>query len=47
PHQTLDMDLAIQSLQKLTRYEIERVICYHGGLCREDPNQQIAKWAGS
>lgn len=47
PHQTLDMDLAIQSLQKLTRYEIERVICYHGGLCREDPNRQIAKWAGS
>jgi hypothetical protein len=39
------MDVAIQSLKKLTQYDIEAVICYHGGLYREDVNRRIAELA--
>jgi glyoxylase-like metal-dependent hydrolase (beta-lactamase superfamily II) len=45
PQHTLDMDVAIQSLKKLTQYDIEAVICYHGGLYREDVNRRIAELA--
>ncbi|MGE5415673.1 MAG: MBL fold metallo-hydrolase [Acidobacteriota bacterium] len=44
---TFDMDLALQSLKKLTRYDIEYVICYHGGLCKGAMNQRIAEIASS
>ncbi|MGE7767065.1 MBL fold metallo-hydrolase [Peribacillus sp. NPDC096540] len=30
---TLDMDTAISSLDKFLIYDIESVICYHGGVC--------------
>jgi glyoxylase-like metal-dependent hydrolase (beta-lactamase superfamily II) len=42
PQHTPNMDLALKSLQKLTQYDIERVITYHGGLYTENPNQKIA-----
>jgi glyoxylase-like metal-dependent hydrolase (beta-lactamase superfamily II) len=45
PHSTLDMNLAINSLKKLTQYDIETVICYHGGLYKGDANQRIAELA--
>jgi glyoxylase-like metal-dependent hydrolase (beta-lactamase superfamily II) len=45
PQQTLDLALAIQSLQKLADYDIETVICYHGGLYRGDANGRIAELA--
>lgn len=45
PQYTLDMDVAIQSLKKLTQYDIEAVICYHGGLYRENVNHRIAELA--
>lgn len=45
PQYTLDMDVAIQSLKKLTQYDIEAVICYHGGLYRENVNRRIAELA--
>jgi glyoxylase-like metal-dependent hydrolase (beta-lactamase superfamily II) len=41
PEHTHDMDLAIQSLKKLTQYDIETVICYHGGLYKDRVNQRI------
>ncbi|MDN4593890.1 MBL fold metallo-hydrolase [Polycladomyces subterraneus] len=45
PQYTLDMDVAIQSLKKLAQYDIEAVICYHGGLYRENVNRRIAELA--
>lgn len=36
PRHTLDMKQAIDSLKKLLDYDIESVICYHGGLYKGD-----------
>ncbi len=47
PQATLDMPLALQSLKKLTRYDIETVICYHGGLYAAGANQRLAELASS
>jgi hypothetical protein len=44
-HFNFDNDLAIKSLKKLSQYDIESVICYHGGLYRVNPNQRIAELA--
>jgi glyoxylase-like metal-dependent hydrolase (beta-lactamase superfamily II) len=41
----IDNDLAAQSLNKLTCYDIDTVICYHGGLYHKDVNHWIAKLA--
>lgn len=38
---TPDMPLALASLKKFTAYDIDRVICYHGGLCNEQVNEQF------
>jgi glyoxylase-like metal-dependent hydrolase (beta-lactamase superfamily II) len=47
PNASVDADrtLAGTSLQKLAQYEIETVICYHGGLFRGSANQRIAELA--
>ncbi|ASS73703.1 MBL fold metallo-hydrolase [Tumebacillus algifaecis] len=45
PDYTLDMDTAIHSLQTLTRYDIETVICYHGGLFNDQANRRLAQLA--
>jgi glyoxylase-like metal-dependent hydrolase (beta-lactamase superfamily II) len=45
PQYTADIDTAIQSLHKLIDYDIETVICYHGGVYRNNPNQRIAELA--
>jgi glyoxylase-like metal-dependent hydrolase (beta-lactamase superfamily II) len=45
PQATPDMDTAMKSLQKLTRYDIETVICYHGGVYQDHANQRIAELA--
>jgi glyoxylase-like metal-dependent hydrolase (beta-lactamase superfamily II) len=37
-----DMELSLKSLKKLTKYDIEKVICYHGGLYEGDANKRIA-----
>lgn len=39
----LDPDLAARSLKKLTRYDIEAVVCYHGGLYTDDANRSITE----
>lgn len=36
PNFTLDMPTAIKSLEKLLDYDIENVVCYHGGLVTGD-----------
>jgi glyoxylase-like metal-dependent hydrolase (beta-lactamase superfamily II) len=36
-----DIDTANASLEKLTQYDIETVICYHGGYFRDNVNQRI------
>jgi len=41
PSINFDTALSIKSLKKLTKYDIETVICYHGGLYNENANQRI------
>jgi glyoxylase-like metal-dependent hydrolase (beta-lactamase superfamily II) len=43
PQVTYDIGLAAQSIQKLTQYDIESVICYHGGLYKGNANKRIAE----
>lgn len=38
-----DMDLSMKSLKKLTQYDIETVICYHGGIYKDKVNERIAE----
>jgi glyoxylase-like metal-dependent hydrolase (beta-lactamase superfamily II) len=45
PQHNYDTSLAIESLKKLAEYEIEAVICYHGGMYKGDVNQRIAQIA--
>jgi glyoxylase-like metal-dependent hydrolase (beta-lactamase superfamily II) len=45
PQFTFDMDMALNSLKKLAKYDIEKVICYHGGLFTDHANQRIAELA--
>lgn len=45
PQATLDMPLAIQSLKRLAQYDIETVICYHGGPYTGGANQRLAELA--
>ncbi len=42
-----DRDLYKQSLKKLTRYDIETVICYHGGIYRERSSRRIGDLAST
>ena len=47
PGATYDMDAALKSLKKLTRYDIETVVCYHGGVYRDNPNKHLAELASA
>jgi len=38
-----DVDLADKSLKKLAQYDIEAVVCYHGGLYKGNVNRRIAE----
>ena len=38
---TPDMPLALESLKKFTALDIAQVICYHGGLCQDNVNEQF------
>ncbi|MGN4443795.1 MBL fold metallo-hydrolase [Bacillus cereus group sp. MYBK79-1] len=40
---TLNVKEAQQSLKKYLNLEIETVVCYHGGLCKENIHEQIKK----
>lgn len=41
PKFTYNMEEAVASLKKLSQYDIETVICYHGGIYRGHANQKI------
>lgn len=41
PQQTVDMTLAMKSIEKLMKYDIETVICYHGGVYKGDVKRCI------
>lgn len=45
PEHTPDMPTALQSLQKLLPYEIDTIICYHGGVYTSNPSARIAEIA--
>lgn len=38
-----DNELNVKSIQKLMKYDIEKVICYHGGIYNENVNERIAE----
>lgn len=40
---TPDMDEAVKSQKKFTSFDISKVICYHGGLCDDNVNEQFRK----
>jgi glyoxylase-like metal-dependent hydrolase (beta-lactamase superfamily II) len=43
---SFDMEASKASLQKLTGFDIETVVCYHGGMYSENVNQRIKELAG-
>jgi hypothetical protein len=45
PQATYDMDMALKSLKKLTQYDIETVVCYHGGVYKNNANKRLAELA--
>lgn len=45
PTATPDMETALDSLRKLADYDIDSVICYHGGWYRGEANKRIAALA--
>jgi glyoxylase-like metal-dependent hydrolase (beta-lactamase superfamily II) len=47
PQNAFDLAQAVSSLEKLAKYDIEKIICYHGGLYSNDPNGSIAKLAAA
>jgi glyoxylase-like metal-dependent hydrolase (beta-lactamase superfamily II) len=47
PQATYDMDAALKSLKKLTQYDIETVICYHGGVYRDSANERLTELASA
>jgi glyoxylase-like metal-dependent hydrolase (beta-lactamase superfamily II) len=40
---TPDMNEALKSQKKFTAFDISKVICYHGGLCDDNVNEQFRK----
>lgn len=41
PQATPDMPSALESMKKFTKFDIAKVICYHGGLCDNHVNEQL------
>ncbi|MCP6680612.1 MBL fold metallo-hydrolase [Bacillus nakamurai] len=42
PRATIDMEMALQSIKKFTEFDIETVVCYHGGVVKDNVNQQLS-----
>lgn len=36
-----DFDVAVESLKKLLKFDVKSIVCYHGGIYSEDPNETI------
>jgi len=47
PQATYDLDSALKSLKKLTQYDIETMICYHGGVYRDNANERLEELANT
>ncbi|MGC5772220.1 hypothetical protein J4O75_07695 [Paenibacillus pabuli] len=47
PGNCVDGDLAKKSLKKFIPYVIQTVICYHGGIVKDNVNQRIFNLANS
>jgi glyoxylase-like metal-dependent hydrolase (beta-lactamase superfamily II) len=47
PQSAYDIDTALKSLKKLTQYDIKTVICYHGGVYRDNANKRLAELASA
>ena len=45
PHNTPDMESAIDSIKKFSNYDIEKIVCYHSGLYTSNTNQKLAELA--
>ncbi|AFM43343.1 Zn-dependent hydrolase, glyoxylase [Desulfosporosinus acidiphilus SJ4] len=45
PSATYDLDEARKSVKKLAQYDIQTVICYHGGVIKEDVQNRIRQIA--
>ncbi len=45
PEFSADIDTAKKSLKKLTQYDIKTVICYHGGVYKDNVNQRLLELA--
>jgi glyoxylase-like metal-dependent hydrolase (beta-lactamase superfamily II) len=43
PQMTYDIDAAVKSLEKLKSFDIETVICYHGGVYTDGVNERLAE----
>ncbi|MBO1625562.1 MBL fold metallo-hydrolase [Bacillus arachidis] len=43
PHTTPDMKKATESLRRFLEFDIETVICYHGGICNSNVKEQIER----
>ncbi|MEN1936291.1 MBL fold metallo-hydrolase [Paenibacillus sp. 102] len=43
PHTTPDMETATESLRRFLEFDIDRVICYHGGVCDSNVKEQIKR----
>ena len=43
PVYTLDMDESVRTIEKYMRYDIEQVVCYHGGIFKGDCRAAMAK----
>ena len=42
PAFTPDLDAAIESVKKIMRFDIDTIICYHGGVVRNDIREGLA-----
>nr|WP_262417522.1 hypothetical protein [Bacillus sp. YC2] len=42
-----DIEEAYRSVEKLAACDIEKIICYHGGLCDSETNKKIADIAAA
>jgi len=45
PASAFDIDEANRSVEKFKQFDIENVICYHGGVCRDNIRNRIAELA--
>ena len=44
---TPDMEEAMKSVKKLAELDVETIVCYHGGVIKENANEQLQRVAGT